>query len=91
MSSTLDAVLATLMDLQWDPVQPWEWVDPSRSTWTLDGGNPHLIRQVKQQIEGNIKDDLALKISAHYLGVGVDGILDVHCAKQHLQRLWRKA
>ena len=87
VTTMMEAVVATLVGLGWDPVLPWSWVDPNCSIWNIDSTDPLVALKVMQNLKITIVDAIAMRMEEHYLGKGLNGVLDTIAIKRQIRRL----
>ena len=88
----IDAVVATLFDIEWQPVSPTEWIDMIGHRWIVgpkasDHGWPNLRAALQRDIELLLWRKAARHQEANGLEQGVDWSVSV----RHLRRLRQAA
>ena len=78
VSGHIGAVIATLLDLGWDPVSPSTWKDNHGNLWALDGNSSSLKRDLQSIVGTTIQEQLWSKACQAYLGKGGEQGIDWH-------------
>ena len=68
----ISALIATLLDLGWDPLGPLNWIDFEGTEWFLDPCDPVLSTQFTQHLLRQVELHLWKRASAHHLGKGLE-------------------
>jgi hypothetical protein len=88
VKGTISAVIATLMDLEWEPRSPTMWVDS-------DGEEFHIPtcdhdRLLKYALSGAVNQQVWQAASKWHLGRGAERGVDLTTVRRHLARLRRR-
>ena len=85
----IDAVIATLLDLGWDPIQPTKWTDEDDNDWALDVDNQTVISERTHVIETSADRRVWRMAAQHFRGIGLEHSADLHVFQKHLTSLRR--
>ena len=80
-------LIAVLLHLGWDPVQPWEWKGPEGTTWKLDPRSHLLKHQIREQVLKHFELLLWKQASTHLHGKGMELGADISGGKKHVKYL----
>ena len=86
----MGAVIATLLDMEWAPLGPMRWKDPSGQEWEISPGEPAVKGQMKQVLQQAIVRQQWAKAAQHFAGKGLEAGVDLTVAKRHLRQLRRQ-
>lgn len=87
MVGHIGAVIATLLDLGWDPLSPATWKDGEGNTWALDGTSASLKRDIQGVVGKAIQDQLWTKAASAYLGKGSEKGINWDLSLTYLKKL----
>ena len=80
-------MIATLLDLGWDPIEPATWKDNHGNLWALDGHSSRLRKDLQSIIGATVQDKLWAKASLSYLGLGAEQGVYWHLTLPTLRKL----
>jgi hypothetical protein len=86
VTSTMDAIIATLFDMGWKPHWPWKWIDDQGNWWTMDVHSAQLIPQLLAVIDDSLIRRLHAKMAKHYCGQGSARGTDMTIIQQYIHR-----
>ncbi len=81
------AVIATLLDLDWNPLSPDRWVDNDGEEYCLQTGDPDLL--INYALRGAVEQQIWQRASKWHHGAGAEGGIDFTIMKRHIQNLRR--
>jgi hypothetical protein len=67
----MGAVIATLVDLGWQPQEPTQWADPQGDIWKIDPRRAGVIPLVLAKIRKSCMQLAWTRASEHYCGEGI--------------------
>ena len=86
----IDAVVATLMDLNWVPLAPDEWTDDQGNVWRLLLQDRQLIPDLTAIVEQSAERKVWKMAAQHFCGKGLENGADLTILNRHLHSLRRK-
>jgi ribonuclease HI len=78
----MGAVIATLMDLGWQPEGPTRWGDPQGNRWQIDPRRAGVIPLVLAKIRQSCTSLVWRKANEHYCGQGIGEAADLTALQQ---------
>ena len=94
VTGTTHAMVATLLDLGWDPVGPWHWVSDSGQVYKAQEdqltGDREDWSDLKEALASSIEQQLWKRASKHYQGGGLEEGADTTRLRRYLKRLGKK-
>ena len=84
----MGATIATLVDLDWNPISPYKWLDHKGTEWTYIKGAAYinLLEAIKQRAN----EKLWLEAAKHRNGLGLSTGADLTVAHRHIRSLHKK-
>ena len=93
VTGPMGAAMATLLEAQWVPTGPSDWVDRRGERWTLDADSKptvHTCEPLLGQLRQDLVGSLWFKASGLRNGAGLGKVPDLGQLQRHLRHLARK-
>ena len=81
------AVIATLLEEEWNPATPVDWEDPEGTRWQLNLSIPNLPLQLRHQVALHAARRQWKASGQHYLASGIEQGIDLRSFRQELRTL----
>jgi hypothetical protein len=85
----LGTLVATLLDIGWDPVEPLRWVDHTKQSWDIDPLLPEVQAQIIPLLDRAIDLKVWRQAATHNLGRGLEQGVDWFSSLRNF-RFWRR-
>ena len=84
------AVIATLLDAEWEPREATRWHDPQGKTWGIDAYSSPDTSPILAAVAATLKSQVCTKAAKHHNGKGAEQGLDLRGLRNEFKTLRRK-
>ena len=89
VSGHMAAVIATLLDISWKPLEPLKWEDSQGDIWEIDPEAPEAAYQLRALLTQQISMAIWKRAAKHYCGAGLEQGADLTSSRKHC-RWWER-